>query len=189
MSFLFGGPTPQDDPERAEAARRQREAFARDIGDEHTLAWSRQRPSGVRRRRWSPLIFVVLVLFAFLGAIPLLRSGGDGGIVRRQCAQPVVGVSADRVTPGHRAAWQVSGPETGPYVVAVDAERATVSAAGAAAAAPSGTILAGPFALPDCRSQQTLFDAPPVPGKHLVTLFRRTPTGYSAVAQTVLNVG
>jgi hypothetical protein len=187
VTFLFGGHTPREDPTLAEAARRQREAFARDIGDEHTLAWSRQRPAGPHRRRWSLLIFVVLLLFAGIGAIPLLRADA-GGIVRRQCAQPAVGVSADQVPPGHQAAWQVAGPTTAPYVLALDTDRVTVTAAGTVTA-PAGRVLAGPLTLADCRSPQTLFDVPAEAGKHQVILFRRTATGYAAVAQAVLTVG
>jgi hypothetical protein len=56
-------------------------------------------------------------------------------------------------------------------------------------AVPPGRRLAGPFDLPDCRSPQALFDAPTEPGKYPVTLFRKTPSGYTAVAQDVLTVG
>jgi hypothetical protein len=188
VSFLFGARRPREDPELAAGERRRQEAFARDIGDEHALAWSRARPVGVRRRRrWTPAVFVGLVLFATLGAIPLLRAGSAGGLVRRQCDQPVIGLSAGRTQPGHEASWQVAGPRDVMYVLTLDADRVTVSGSGGVAATP-GRILAGPFDLPDCRSTQTLFAAPTEPGDHLVTLFRRTADGYQAVARTTLKV-
>jgi len=133
------------------------------------------------------VILLALVLFATLGAIPLFRSGGEGGLVRRQCDRPVLGVSPARVAPGGKAAWQAAGPESGPYLLTLDADRIT-SDVGGRPTVPSGRLLAGPFGMPDCRSPQTLFDAPAVPGEHLVTLFRKTPHGYSAVARAGLTV-
>jgi hypothetical protein len=189
VTFLFGGGPGRRDPELAAAARRRREAFARDIGDEQGLAASREEPvTRRRRRRWTPLIFIVLVLFSTVGAIPLLRAGNVGGIVRPQCDHPVVRVSAGEVRPGHQAAWQAAGPAQGPYVITLDAAKVTVTA-GEAVTVPSGRLLAGPLSLSGCRSRQTLFDAPTEPGEHLVTLFRRTASGYQGVARTVLRVG
>jgi hypothetical protein len=189
VSFLFGGAPGRKDPELAAGLRRQREAFARDIGDEHALARSREEPvTRRRRRRWTPVIFVALVLFATIGAIPLLRVGSAGGIVRPQCDKPVIGVSAGKVQPGQLAAWQASGPAEGTYVLALDADEVTIGAAGRVTV-ESGRLLAGPLSLSGCRSHQTLFHAPAQPGEHLLTLFQRTPSGYQRVARAVLKVG
>jgi hypothetical protein len=188
VSFLIGR-RPREDRELAEAARRREEAFARDIGDEQALARSRFQPSGSYRprRRWTPLIFVVLVAFALIGAIPLLRAGSAGGLLRPQCDHPALGLSAGSAVRGHDAAFQAAGPAQESYVVALDADRVSVSAAGAVTASP-GRVLAGPFSMPGCRSAQTLFPAPAAAGDHLVTLFQRTSSGYVGVVRKTLKV-
>ena len=187
MSFVFGGRPGKQDPELAKAAARRREAFARDIGDEYGRAFAHEAPRP--RRRWSSVIGLVLILFAGLGAIPLLRGPG-GGLVRRQCDRPAIGASAGVVSPGDQAAWQVAGPDGGDYVVAVDSDGVTVDKAGVVTAT-SGRLLAGPFRISDCRSAQTLFDAPTERGSHEITLFQRTAktAKYTAVADDVLKVG
>jgi hypothetical protein len=187
VTFLFRAGPGRRDPELAAAARRRREAFARDIGDEHALARAREEPVTRRRRRWTPVIFVALVLFATVGAIPLLRAGSAGGIVRQQCERPVIGVSVGPVQPGHQAAWQAAGPAEGPYVLTLDADEITVNPGGTVTVR-SGRLLAGPLDLTGCRSRQTLFDAPSERGDHLLTLFRRTPSGYARVARATLKV-
>ena len=186
VSEVFGGARGRRDPELARAAQRRREAFARDIGDERGRAFAYQ-PPGRRRRPWSGIIGIGLLVFAGLGAIPLLR-GSDGGLVPRQCERPAVGTAGETVPPGGRTAWQVAGPDS-EYVVALDGGRVTVDAAGAVDVT-SGRLLAGPFRLSGCRSAQTLFDAPGESGSHEVTLFRRTGgSGYARVASAELTVG
>jgi hypothetical protein len=183
--MLFGGRPGKNDPELAKAVVRRREAFARDIGDEQGRAFAHEEPR--RRSRWTSLLGLGLVLFAGIGLIPLLR-GGDGGLLSRQCDRPAVGASAGLVAPGSRAAWQAAGPDSGEYVVTLDGDGVRVDAAGGVVA-PSGRVLAAPFRLTDCRSAQTLFDAPTQRGSHEVTLFRRTGTTYQPVASTEVKVG
>lgn len=185
MSFVFGGRPGRQDPELAKAAARRREAFARDIGDEYGRAFAHEPPR--QRRRWTSIVGLVLILFAGLGAIPLLRGSG-GGLIERQCDHPAIGVSAGVISPGDQAAWQVAGP-SGDYVVAVDSDG--VAMAGGVLAAKAGRVLAGPFQLADCRSAQTLFDAPADPGTHEIRLYQRSAqTGkYTAVADAGLKVG
>lgn len=181
MSFLFGGGSGRKDPELAAAARRRREAFAADIGDERARAFAHVEPRGPNRR--TGLLLVVLVVFAGLSLIPVLR-GPAGGLVEVRCDQPAVGVSSELVAPGGRAAWQASGPDTDDYVVALDSTSVRPDGT-----VEGGRVLAGPIRLDGCASAQTLFDAPTTRGPHQVTLFRRTPDGYSSVASDTLRVG
>jgi hypothetical protein len=174
VSFVFGGRPGKQDPELAKAAQRRREAFASDIGDEHGRAFAYELPRA--RRRWSGIVGLVLLLFAGFGAVPLFR-GSEGGLVSRQCDQPALGVSAGTV----------SGPDSGDYVVALDSGGVAVDRSGAVTAG-SGRVLAGPFRLTDCRSAQTVFDAPAGRGMHEITLFRRTSANYVAVASEGLKV-
>jgi hypothetical protein len=184
VSFVFGGRPGKQDPELAKAAQRRRESFARDIGDERGRAFAHELPQ--RRRRWSGIVGLVLLLFAGFGAVPLLR-GSEGGLVSRQCDQPAIGVSAGLVSAGDRAAWQAAGPDSGEYVVTLDSGGVAVNRAGVVTAT-SGRVLAGPFRLGGCRSAQTLFDAPAGHGTHQITLFRRTAANYVAVASDGLKV-
>lgn len=185
MSYIFGGQPGRQDPELAKGARRRRQAFARDIGDERGLAFAHELPR--RRRRWSGIVGLVLLLFAGLGAIPLLRGSG-GGLVSTQCDTPAVAASAGVVSPGGRAAWQVAGPDGRDYVVALDSDGVRVDRAGAVTAV-GGQILAGPFRLTGCRSEQTLFVAPAVRGPHLVALYQLTDGAYRSVAADQVKVG
>jgi hypothetical protein len=182
--MFFGGRPAKRDPELAKAGVRRREAFARDIGDEHGRAFAHEEPR--RRSRWTSLLGLGLVLFAGVGLIPLLR-GGDGGLLPVQCDRPAVGVSAGLVAPGRQAAWQVAGPD-GEYVLTLDSGGVRV-AAGGAVVATSGRVLAAPFRLAGCRSAQTLFDAPTDRGSHELTLFQRTGTTYQPMASDTLKVG
>lgn len=187
MSFVFGGRPGKQDPELAKAAQRRRDAFARDIGDEHGRAFAHEPPR--RRRRWTEIVGLVLILFAGFGAIPLLRGSG-GGMVRRSCEAPAIAASAGVVSPGDKAAWQVAGPDAGDYVVTLDGGQVTTDPSGAVSAG-GGRVLAGPFRISGCRSAQTVFDAPADRGSHEITLYRRTSaTGsFTAVADDVLKVG
>lgn len=184
MSILPGSEGRRD-PERADALRRQRVRFARDIGDEHGQAWAHEPRRGPGR--FTVGTFVVLVLFAAAGAIPLLLNRGDGGLVRPNCDEVVLGVGPGTVATGASFGWQVAGPESGQYVVALDADTVSVDASGRAVAA-AGTVLGGPTALPGCRSMQTVSTAPTTPGEHSVTVFRRTDDGWRRVTVASLNV-
>jgi hypothetical protein len=187
VSILFGGShEDRRDPEAAEAARRQRAAFAADIGDEHGRAWAHEAPRPRRRRRASVLIFIVLVAFAALGSIPLFRSTG-GGLLQPNCTTPVLDLSPGRVQAGDQVAWQAAGPDQGRYVVALDSEELRVAGDGTPDAG-GGQILGGPFAMSGCRSTQTVFRAPPRSGVHVVTLFRDRGAGYQAVASDTVQV-
>lgn len=172
------------DPERAEAARRQRVRFARDIGDERSIAWAHEprRP----RSRFTRVTFAALLVFAALGAIPLLTARGDG-LLPADCTRAGLRASPDQVAPGGSFTWQVAGPADGSYVVTVDAAEVLDDGAGGARVA-GGRILGGPIALPGCRSAQVLADAPDVTGTHEVTLFRRSGAGWQRVEIRLLRV-
>jgi hypothetical protein len=171
------------DPERSEAARRQRVRLARDVGDEAGLAWAHEPRR--RRSRFTIGTVVVLVLFAGLGALPMLFADGDG-LLPADCARPMLESSPDRVGPGTNFAWQIAGPESGSYVVTIDAPELTGD--GARASVAGGRILGGPMALPGCRSQQLLAVAPEQTGTHEVTLFRRAGARWERAAVTLLRV-
>lgn len=183
---IFPGTEGRRDPDRAaEAARRQRVRFARDIGDEQGVAWAHEPRRGPRK--FTVATFVVLVAFLVLGAVPLLLHDGDGGLVQPNCAAVAVEVGPNRVVAGERYAWQVAGPEAAQYVVAIDAETVTVDPGGRAVAA-RGAVLAGPTGLPGCRSKQTVTTAPAGTGPHEVAVFRRAGTGWDRVAVALLRV-
>ncbi len=184
MSLLPGTESGRGAADRAAAAR-QRARFARDIGDEAGQAWAhepRRRP-----RKMTIGTFVVLVLFAGLGAIPLLTNDGVGGLLRPNCTTPGVAVGPERVRPAESFAWQAAGPDSGKYVVAEDAATVTVDPIGRAQA-PGGRVLAGPTAFSGCRSRQVVATAPETTGTHEVTLFRQSGTGWEPVAVALLRV-
>jgi hypothetical protein len=72
-------------------------------------------------------------------------------------------------------------------VVTIDAPEVTGDGAGGASVA-GGRILAGPMALPGCRSPHRVADAPRQTGTHEVTLFRRTGSRWERSAVTLLKV-
>jgi hypothetical protein len=172
------------DPEQAEAARKQRARFARDIGDEHALGWAHEprRP----RRRFTKGAIIVLILFAGLGVLPLLFHSGDG-LLPANCSTPALESSPDRVGPGRSFAWQVAGPAEGSYVVTIDVPEVTADADGGARVA-GGRILGGPTTLPGCRSPQQVAAAPEVTGTHEVNLFRRSGARWERIAISLLTV-
>jgi hypothetical protein len=182
MAFLPG--EGRRDPERAEAARKQRMRFARDIGDEHALGWAHEprRP----RRRFTMGTIIVLILFAGLGALPLLFDSGDG-LLPANCTTPALDTSPERVGPGRSFAWQVAGPAEASYVVTIDVPELTADADGGARVA-GGRILGGPMTLPDCRSPQQVAAAPEVRGTHEVHLFRRSGPRWERIAISLLTV-
>jgi hypothetical protein len=181
---LLPGSEGRRDPERAEAARRQRAHLARDIGDERELGWAHEprRP----RSRMTRGTVVALILFAGLGALPMLFARGDG-LLPADCTTPALQTAPSQVGPGRDFAWQLAGPADGSYVVTIDAPEVTADASGGARVA-GGRIIAGPMTLPGCRSRQELATAPEQTGTHEVTLFRRSGAGWERMAVTLLKV-
>jgi hypothetical protein len=173
------------DPERAAAARRQRERFARDVGDEVGLAWAHEPRR--TRSKFTVGTAVVFVLFAGLGALPLLLGSGKGGLIQADCDTAGVRLSSADLAPGQSFSWQAAGPEAGPYLVTIDATAVTEDASGTAS--PSGgRVLAGPTDLTGCRSAGALSTAPEASGVHEVTLFRRTAGRWERAAAAPLTV-
>lgn len=173
------------EPAREEAARRQRVRFARDVGDEAGLAWAHEPRR--KRSRLTGGAAVVLIAFAAFGAVPLLANRGDGGLVKSDCARAAVGAGPDRVGPGGAFAWQAAGPETGSYVVALDAAEVSGPPAGPVQV-PTGRVLSGPTRLSGCRSAQTVSRAPDERGGHEVVLFRHTGAGWERASIAPLQV-
>ena len=185
MVLLPPDSTGRRDREKDAAAARQRARFARDVGDEAGQAWAHQPRR--RRSRFTVGSAAVLVAFAALGAVPMLLNHSDGRLLQPDCQRPAVEVGPSRVRAGTDFAWQAAGPETGPYVLTVDA--ATVSGpAGGPVTVDTGRVLAGPTALTGCRSAQTVVDGPTVAGGHEVALFRRAGIGWERVAVALLTV-
>ncbi|HZB49200.1 MAG TPA: hypothetical protein VE547_08915 [Mycobacteriales bacterium] len=184
MVLLPGGEGRRD-PERAEAARRQRVRFARDIGDERALGWAHEPPRP--RGRFTRATFVALALFAGLGAVPLLTSGGSDGLLPADCGTPALSTSPAQVGPGGSFAYQFAGPAEGRYVVTLDTPEVLDDGTGGARVA-GGRLLGQPVSLPGCRSAHLLADAPGVTGTHEVSLFRRSGTRWERVAVSLLRV-
>lgn len=172
------------EPAREEAARRQRVRFARDVGDEAGLAWAHEPRR--RRSRLTGGTALVLVAFALLGALPLLLRDGDG-LVRPDCVRAAVGAGPSRVDAGGKFAWQAAGPDSGSYVVALDAREVTGPAAGPVQVV-TGRVLAGPTVLNGCRSAQTVVTAPDQQGGHEIVLFRHAGSGWERAAVAALQV-
>jgi hypothetical protein len=185
MALLPPDSTGRRDPGKEAAAQRQRARFARDVGDEHGQAWSHEP----RRKRSKLTIGTAVVFIAFiaLGALPMLLHKGDGGLVQPNCDTVALGAGPARTKLGTDIAWQIAGPRTGPYVVALDSNTVTGPATGPVTV-DTGRVLAGPIGLPDCRSAQTVTDGPSSTGDHEVTLFRRSGSGWERVAVTSLAV-
>ena len=182
---LLPGSEGRRDPERAAAARRQRARFARDVGDETGLAWAHEPPRG--HSKFTVGTLVVLLLFAGLGALSLIFDDGRGGLLDPDCTRPAVEAGPTRLLAGESFAWQAAGPESGSYVVALDAEAVTAGPAGSSQVS-GGRLLAGPIGLPGCRSSQAVAAAPEGAGQHEVGLFRRTGDRWERVAVTLLRV-
>ena len=183
--MVFPSTEGRRDPERAAAARRQRERFARDIGDEVGRSWAHEprRP----RRKFTVGTGIVLVLFAGFGALPLILGDGGGGLIKADCDVPGVRLGPDDVTAGQSFSWQASGPQAGPYLITLDARAVTQDASGAVRPT-GGRVLAGPTDLSGCRSAVALSTAPEASGVHEVTVFRRTAGRWERVAAAPLTV-
>lgn len=173
------------DPGRGEAARRQRARFARDVGDEAGLAWAHEPRRG--RSRFTVGTLAALVLFAGLGALPMLLNDSDGGLLKADCGTPALESSPGRVGPGQNFAWQAAGPQSGPYVVTLDAAEVSGEPGGSVRVA-TGRVLAGPTGFPGCRSEQLVAAAPQEKGGHEVTLFRRSGDRWERAAVAILQV-
>lgn len=177
---MLPGPEP-----KGAAQQRERRRFARDVGDEHGLAWAHEP----RRRKGKFTVgsALVLAVFATAGALPLLLADGDGQLVAPNCDQLAVEVGPQQVSAGRDFAWQVAGPETGPYVVAIGSRTVTGSTAGPVTV-DTGRVLSGPTALPGCRSPQTVTEGPAEPGNYEVTLFRRNGSAWERASVAFLEV-
>lgn len=187
MALLPPDSTPRRRRDRtADAAvARQRARVARDLGDEQGQAWAHEPRR--RRSRFTAGTAVVLLAFLGLGAVPVFLGGSDGQLLAAGCDRPAIEVGYDRIQAGRDFAWQAAGPEQGPYVVALDARAVTGPAAGPVTA-DTGRVLAGPTALPGCRSAQALAAGPAEAGTHELVLFRRDATGWRRAAVVLLTV-
>lgn len=185
MALLPPDSTGRRDRDKDAAAARQRARFAQDVGDEHGRAFAHEPRR--KRSKFTIATTAVLIAFAGIGALPMLFNDGDGKLVPANCDTPAVEVGPSRVRAGTNFAWQAAGPQTGPYVVTLDAATVTGGATGPVTV-DTGRVLAGPTALAGCRSAQTVTAGPSVRGSHEVALFRRTGTGWQRVSVAFLDV-
>src|SRR5262249_57134844 len=108
-----------------------RRAFARDINDQHALAFD---PVPGRRRGGMWMVWVVLA-FLVAGALGLLPRVG-GVRIEVSCTTPGIALSSYSVPAGSTLQWKVTGPDGPDYVLAVDASTGT---AGPGPAGPGQT--------------------------------------------------
>jgi hypothetical protein len=183
---------PPDSPRRRdrgreEAAQKQRARFARDVGDEHGQAWAHEPVRRPRRSKFTLGVAAVFLAFAVIGALPLILHKGDSQLVQPNCDTPALDAGPSRIRPGTNFAWQAAGPQSGPYVVTIDAATVTGSAAGPVKP-DTGRILSGPVGLSGCRSAQTVTAGPDNKGDHELRLFRWTGSAWAPVAGASLTV-
>ena len=182
---------PPDSPRRRdrgkdEAARKQRARTARDIGDEHGLAWAHETPRA-RRSKFTIIVAAIFIAFAVLGALPLVLHDGDSQLVRPNCDTPAVATGPTKIRPGADFAWQAAGPVQGPYVLALDAAAVT-GPVGGPVTPDGGRVLTAPLTLSGCRSPQTLATGPDAKGTHEVALFRHSGAAWARVSVALLEV-
>jgi len=183
VSFLFGARPPRRDTELVEANERARRAFARDINDQHALAFD---PVPGRRRGGMWMVWVVLA-FLVAGALGLLPRVG-GVRIEVSCTTPGIALSSYSVPAGSTLQWKVTGPDGPDYVLAVDASTVT-AVPGSAVQVETGTaVTPRPFRMSSCVGSGLGFETPRTAGQHFVRLFRDTGAGYVQVAQVPLTV-
>lgn len=184
VSILFGGGRPDRarDPELAEATRRRERAFARDIGDEQTLARG-DEPRYRRPRLWL-LVFIAVV--AVVAGIEVDRHKGGGPTIARSCVQPGLVLAHGSIGAGDDVDWSATGPPSGRYVLVADGRPLRADSDGRVSVR-GGKALSPFFTMSDCLAHST-FTAPSAAGRHEIRLFHRTESGLALVASKRLSV-
>jgi hypothetical protein len=183
MSFIFGGVRGHQDPGLKDANRRSRLHLARDINDEHTLAYDVEPQ--IRRSRgwlWLGIAAAVLAVLAVVGP-----RGGTDVPIATSCTTPAIAVADTRVAAGDPLGYRVTGPDSGNYVVALDGQPVQ----GDAGSLVSYTqTTAGPaFRLQQCVSPTLRIGAPAGNGAHQLSVLEvGTDGGTRTVATTTVTV-
>lgn len=183
VSFLFGAGRDTRDPELVAANRRARLAFARDIGDEQTLARQDESP---RYRRPSLWLFVFVVVVAAIGLLRAVNHHGKSVPIGRSCTTPGLALAASSAIAGSDLDWSATGPAAGRFVVVADGRPTSADPQGKVTAT-GGRALTPLFPMSDCVTHSTLV-APEATGSHVLRLYRRTDSGFDLVASRPLTV-
>jgi hypothetical protein len=162
MTSFFGGGRGHADPELAEANRRQRLRFARDLGDEETLA--RDGEPRVQRTRhwlWFGLAAAALVVLPLVG-----RGSGTDVQLTASCTTPALAAAPSSVQAGAPLGYRVTGPQDARYVVTLDGRAVTGEGSIDVQTTPAGPAIT----LAGCLSPTLLTAAPAGDGPHTLVL-------------------
>jgi len=183
MSFLFGSGRGHRDMELADANRRQREHFARDINDERTLAAGGEL--GGHRRR-SPWLLLVAVAAFFLLAAFVRGGGADPVAIERSCTQPSLAVETTQILAGENLRVRSTGPQDEQYIFTIDGEpvQGQPDQQVTFTSTPEGPA----YTLIDCVSPSFLVPSPVQVGKHELALVAYGAAGARTVATVTLTV-
>lgn len=182
MSFLFGGGQGRVNPELAEANRRQRQHFARDINDQRTLAAGGELSGHPRRSPW--LLLVAVAAFFLLAAF--VGGGSDPVPIERSCTTPAVVVETSQVVAGNNLRVRSTGPQDEQYILTIDGEPVQGQPD---QQVPFTSTPDGPaYALIDCVSPSFLIQAPVQAGEYELGLVAYGAAGAETVTTVSLTV-
>ncbi|MBA2391050.1 MAG: hypothetical protein H0V67_12440 [Geodermatophilaceae bacterium] len=182
MSFLFSGAKGHRDPELADANRRQREHFARDINDQRTLAAGGEVPGQRRRSPW--LLLAAVTAFFLLAAF--VRGGGNPFPIERSCTQAALVTEARVVVSGDNLRVRTTGPQDAQYILTFDGEpvQGQPDQQVTFTSTPEGPA----YTLTDCVSATFLVQSPIEVGLHELALVAYDAAGARTVATVALTV-
>ncbi|SDP68199.1 hypothetical protein SAMN05660199_04594 [Klenkia soli] len=170
MSFIFGGVRGREDPELAAGNRRSAQHYARDIGDERSLAGDRPTIRRGNHWAWLAVAVVVLAVLAFTSS-----RGPDEVPLTANCSTPAIGVSSSQVTRGQTMYVRLTGPDDTDFVVTVDGEpvRGDAGSTVSYTETPAGPSLQ----LAQCLSPGLAIAAPAGDGPHEIAMLSLAADG------------
>jgi hypothetical protein len=182
VTFLFGASRdPRRDKELRAGNERTRRALARDINDEHALAFG----AGPRQRRRGFWMIYVVLGFLVLGGLGLLPRPASIPI-GVSCSEPGLALRTSTARPGALVGWRATGPDSVDYVLAVDANE--VSGPAGAVRVDTGGAVSPTFQMRRCQTGDAQFAAPTDGAMHTIRLFAKRGGRYVAVASAPLTV-